>query len=128
MLDTGGSEEEYIYVSLEDVTSLTLRERGYDVVEVSVSNVLSQLNAYIDQINDQVTGLSARLVKRVTASESTTLSSFSHSRNALSATASFGVSHGRNTTSFRAVHFPNAHVPIDDSPVPSDTSRRLVAP
>ncbi len=73
VLDTGGSEEEYIYVSLEDVASLTLRERGYDVVEVSVSNVLSQLNAYIDQINDQVPGLSARLVKRVTASESTVL-------------------------------------------------------
>ena len=73
LLDTGGSEEEYIYVSHDDVTYLTMNDRGYDIVEISVANILSQLETYVDGINENVPSVSARLVKRVTASESTVL-------------------------------------------------------
>ena len=52
---------------------LLLSERGCDIVEVSVSNVLSKLTEYVDAINQDVHDVTARLVKRVTASESTVL-------------------------------------------------------
>jgi len=73
ILETGGSEEEYIYVSLSDVAYLALTDRGYDIVEVSVASTQNKLSGYIDRINSSVENLSAKLVKRVTASESTVL-------------------------------------------------------
>ncbi len=73
ILETGGSEEEYLYVTLPDIASLTRSERGYDVVEVSVAAMQEDLQNYVGRICDTVPGLSARLVKRVTASESTVL-------------------------------------------------------
>lgn len=73
IVETGGSEEEYAYVSLPDLTYLFLTDRGYDIVEVSVASTQDQLNAYVEDISGSVNGISARLVKRVTASESTVL-------------------------------------------------------
>ena len=73
ILETGGSEEEYAYITLSDMTYLSLTERGYDIVEVSVASTQSKLSAYVESINENVEGLSAKLVKRVTASESTVL-------------------------------------------------------
>lgn len=73
ILETGGSEEEYIYVTLSDVRYLSLQERGYDIVEVSVASMQKELSDYIKKINGSVGSISARLVKRVTASESTVL-------------------------------------------------------
>ena len=73
ILETGGSEEEYAYVTLDDMNYLFLSERGYDIVEVSVASSQSSLTAYVDAISEDVEGISAKLVKRVTASESTVL-------------------------------------------------------
>ncbi len=73
ILETGGSEEEYAYVSLSDISSLLLSERGYDIVEVSVASTQAKLKQYVERIDEGVEGLSAKLVKRVTASESTVL-------------------------------------------------------
>ena len=73
ILETGGSEEEYIYVSVSDLEYLTLEERGYDIVEVSVASTQDKLAGYIETINSHVEGINAKLVKRVTASESTVL-------------------------------------------------------
>lgn len=73
ILETGGSEEDYLYVSLPDLTYLTLEERGYDIVEVSVAAMQDALKNYVETINGQSTEISAKLVKRVTASESTVL-------------------------------------------------------
>lgn len=73
ILETGGSEEEYAYVSLDVLKDLTLTDRGYDIVEVSVASTQDSLNSYIDTITEKVDGMSAKLVKRVTASESTVL-------------------------------------------------------
>lgn len=73
VLDTGGSEEEYVYVSQDDLTYLMLEERGFDIVEVSIAATSDKLQGYIDRINEAGGPLTAKLVKRVTASESTVL-------------------------------------------------------
>ena len=73
ILETGGSEEEYIYTTFGDLEYLSLEERGYDIVEVSVASTKDNLSAYVEKINKNIDGLSAKLVKRVTASESSVL-------------------------------------------------------
>ena len=73
ILETGGSEEEYIYVSMADLTALTLQDRGYDIVEVSVAAMQDALKGYVEAVSERSPEISARLVKRVTASESTVL-------------------------------------------------------
>ena len=73
ILETGGSEEEYAYVTLNDMNDLFLSERGCDIVEVSVASSQGSLAEYVEKINENVEGISAKLVKRVTASESTVL-------------------------------------------------------
>ncbi len=73
LLETGGSEEEYAYISIPDMQRLFLTERGYDIVEVSVASSQDRLNGYIEKINAAASHLTAKPVKRVTASESTVL-------------------------------------------------------
>ena len=73
-LSTGGSEEDYVYISMADLEGLTGIEGEIDVAEVSVSSTAEGLNDYMNKINDQVPAVHARLVKRVTASETTVLS------------------------------------------------------
>ena len=73
LLETGGSEEEYIYVTEKDVAYLSMKERGYDIVEVSVAGSAEQLESYIADINRDAVTLSAKSVKRVTASEGTVM-------------------------------------------------------
>ena len=73
ILETGGSEEDYIYMSLEDLAGLTKKEGTLDVCELSVSGGTDVLNSYMEKINSTVPSVKARLVKRVTASETTVL-------------------------------------------------------
>ena len=73
IVETGGSEEEYIYMSMEDMEELTGTTDKIDVVELSVSASQAELQAYAEEINNQVDGAAARLVKRVTQSEATVL-------------------------------------------------------
>ena len=73
ILETGGSEEEYIYVSLEDMEQLTGSEGTPDVVELSISTESETLNQYIETIPQSVPAVSPRLVKRVAESESQVL-------------------------------------------------------
>ncbi|MEE3406091.1 MAG: ABC transporter permease, partial [Acutalibacteraceae bacterium] len=54
ILDTGGSEEEYVYVTLADTAYLSLSDRGYDIMEVSVAATQDKLSEYIDNINSSV--------------------------------------------------------------------------
>jgi len=72
-LDTGGNEEGYVFVSLEDMALLTESEVTYDVVELSVSASSDELTSYVDKITALNAGVSPRLVKRVTQSETTVL-------------------------------------------------------
>ena len=73
ILETGGSEEDYIYVSFDDLSYLTLDARGYDIVEVSVATTSQKLEEYIAKVDALDAGVSAKLVKRLTASEDTVL-------------------------------------------------------
>lgn len=73
ILDTGGSEEDYIYMSLPDLYALTEKSGKIDIAELSVSGSSDQLNSYMERINSSVPAISARPVKRVTASETTVL-------------------------------------------------------
>lgn len=74
ILNTGGSEEEYVYISMEDMSELTGKSETVDIAEVSVSASSAKLQKYAEEINESSTAISANLVKRVTASETTVLS------------------------------------------------------
>lgn len=74
ILDTGGNEEDYIYMTLNDMKTLTGQENYYNVCELSVSATSDELSGYADKITDSVDAINARLVKRVTQSETTVLS------------------------------------------------------
>ena len=73
ILETGGSEEDYMYLSLEDMETLTGKPGKMDVVELSVSADAAALSGYTDTIGEQVPQIAPRLVKRVTESESQVL-------------------------------------------------------
>ena len=73
ILDTGGSEEDYVYLSLEDLEALTQKKGHIDVAELSISANSDQLSGYAEKISNTVSAVNARLVKRVTASETTVL-------------------------------------------------------
>ena len=73
-LDTGGSEENYIFMSLEDAAALTGESSKLDVAELSVSATQDELNGYVEKISSSVSDITPRLVKRVTQSETTVLS------------------------------------------------------
>lgn len=74
ILDTGGSEEDYVYMSLPDLETLTGEEGSMDAAELSIKATADELSAYADNINSSVSAVRAHLVKRVTASETTVLS------------------------------------------------------
>ena len=74
ILETGGSEEDYVYISLEDLETLTETKGSIDVAELSVSGGGDVVSSYVDKINQSNSAVKARLVKRVTASETTVLS------------------------------------------------------
>lgn len=73
VLETGGSEEEYIYISTEDLEALTGSAGRIDVVELSVSAEREELEALTQSIPATVPEVTPRLVKRVTESESQVL-------------------------------------------------------
>lgn len=72
ILVTGGEEESYIYMKLNDLENLT-GDRQLDVAELSVSADAEQLENYVQAIGESDTGVTARLVKRVTRSETAVL-------------------------------------------------------
>ena len=74
ILDTGGNEEKYIFISISDMEALTDKTDVFDMTELSVSANQNELEKYADTITKNVDGVSARLVKRVTQSENKVLS------------------------------------------------------
>ena len=73
VLDTGGSEEEYLFISLADMAALTGVDDRLDVAELSVSGGQPKLEEYAEAIAAGVPEVTPRLVKRVTQSENTVL-------------------------------------------------------
>ena len=69
---TGGEEEGYAFLSLEDMETLT-GSGQLDVAELSVSAGAEQLETYADAITQGDETVQARLVKRVTRSEASVL-------------------------------------------------------
>jgi putative ABC transport system permease protein len=74
ILSTGGDEEDYVYISTGDMEVLTEIKDDIDLVELSILSDSEELSEYAEKINTTVPAISARLVKRVTASETTVLS------------------------------------------------------
>ena len=70
---TGGPEENYIYMTLGDMRSLTTDTDRVDVAELSISAAADELSDYVSRINAAVPAVRASLVKRVAASEATVL-------------------------------------------------------
>ena len=78
MLRTGGAEEAFIFMSLEDFAALGAKEgiagrEGADVVECSINTSQEELESAASRINAEVDGVEARLVRRVTESEGAVL-------------------------------------------------------
>lgn len=73
ILETGGPEEDYVYITMTDLEELTGISGKIDLAELSVSAKSDKLKEYADKISANVPGVSARLVKRVTESESAVL-------------------------------------------------------
>lgn len=72
IVKTGGSEENYIYMTLEDMKVLTYDSDKLDVAELSISASSDELDDMVSDINSA--GLvHSSLVKRVAASEATVL-------------------------------------------------------
>ena len=74
ILTTGGSEEGYIYMSLEDMESLTATPTALSVTELSVQGSAEELSSYAEKISESTPNVKASVVKRVAASEATVLS------------------------------------------------------
>lgn len=74
ILNTGGSEEDYVYISMEDMEELTGITDVINLSEISISGNAEQLKAYTEAVNEQVPAVRAELIKRVTASETSVLS------------------------------------------------------
>ena len=72
ILVTGGEEESYIFMGLQDMQNLT-GDTALDVAELSVSASAEELDGYVNTISGSDTGVTARLVKRVTRSETAVL-------------------------------------------------------
>jgi putative ABC transport system permease protein len=74
VVQTGGTEEAFIFMSLEDFESMMGTAGTADSVECSVSAGIRDLEALIETINARIPGVQARLVKRVAGSEGAVLS------------------------------------------------------
>ncbi len=72
ILTTGGKEEGYVFISLQDMENMTGEDK-LDVAELSVSAGADQLAAYTDTITESNARVQARLVKRVARSEASVL-------------------------------------------------------
>ena len=73
LLDTGGEEEQYVYMTMSDLGALTGDSESLDLMELSVSGTSEDLQSYVDAINASGAPVTAQLVKRVTNSETTVL-------------------------------------------------------
>ncbi len=73
ILQTGGEEEGYVFLSQSDMAALTGEEEKIDVMELSVSASAEELEGYAEAIAGEGSGVLARLVKRVTKSETAVL-------------------------------------------------------
>ncbi|MDR3349086.1 MAG: ABC transporter permease [Acidaminococcales bacterium] len=72
VLQTGGTEEAFIFMSLPDFENMA-GAGGFDIVECSVSLPKDEIEKLSARINGEMPGLTARPVRRVTESETAVL-------------------------------------------------------
>ena len=77
LLDTGSTEEDYFFISEEDMMALTDSELTYNITELRVNGDADELATYVEKIKENVPGVSPQLVKRITESQTTVLSKLS---------------------------------------------------
>jgi ABC-type transport system, involved in lipoprotein release, permease component len=73
IVQTGGTEEAFVFMSLPDMEGLMGDSGVLDVVECSISASQAALDRIVSQISENAPGVTPRLVKRVTQSEGTVL-------------------------------------------------------
>ena len=73
ILQTGGSEEDCIFMMLEVMEKLMQSENEFDVAECSISATGNELETIAKKMQESSDKISVRLVKRVTKSEVTVL-------------------------------------------------------
>ncbi|MCR4687765.1 MAG: ABC transporter permease [Lachnospiraceae bacterium] len=73
ILNTGGSEEDYVYMTLADMASLTGTSNTYNICEVSISGTSSELNNIIDKMKEAEENVNPKIVKRLAESETAVL-------------------------------------------------------
>lgn len=73
ILETGGEEESYLFMALEDLEAVTGEQDRLDAVELRINAEAEQLNELEERISQSGLGVIARQVKRVTKSEATVL-------------------------------------------------------
>lgn len=73
VLQTGGNEEDCVYVNMSDVEEMSGKADLIDVVECSISANGNELQKFAEEISENVPSVKASLVKRVTQSEGTVL-------------------------------------------------------
>jgi putative ABC transport system permease protein len=74
IVTTGGQEETFVFLSLEDYEATLGGGDAIDVAEISVSAPQAELEVAAAAIKETVEGIDVQLVKRVTQSEDTVLS------------------------------------------------------
>lgn len=74
IVTTGGVEEEFIFMSLEDIKGIIGYDDRFDVIECSIDGNQEYLKSIADIVSKQVSGITPRLVKRVTESQDVVLS------------------------------------------------------
>ncbi len=73
ILQTGGNEEDCIYMNMTDVEEISGFSNLVDVAECSISLSGDELQKCADSVNEKIPSVTANLVKRVTQSEGTVL-------------------------------------------------------
>lgn len=73
ILETGGSEEDCIFICINSLEELMENKGSFDVAECSVSLSGEELTSLCNKINSEITDINARLVKQITRSEGTVL-------------------------------------------------------
>jgi putative ABC transport system permease protein len=74
IVQTGGQEETFVFISIDDYGTVVGGETTFDVVDLSVAASGTNLEALVSSIEQETEGVSAQLVRRVTQSEDTVLS------------------------------------------------------
>ena len=73
IVTTGGVEEEFIFMSLEDIKGIIGYDDQFDVIECSIDGNQEYLKSIADMVSKQANGITPRLVKRVTESQDVVL-------------------------------------------------------